>query len=158
MSIKSGLVSYGRFAPPGRQNGEDAPERYYNNYMIRYIYHRQKEATLMNFKKTLVFLSLTLVAVSFNVYAVDPSICNSGANVVVHDNGSLKSCELKSNYEANNIQCRERNPVSFYDKGSLESCILSTPTTIGENKCDQFYLISFYPDGNLKSCMKPGNR
>jgi hypothetical protein len=112
----------------------------------------------MNFKKTFGFLSLALVAVSLNVYAVDPSICNSGANVVVHDNGSLKSCELKGNYEANNIQCRERNPISFYDKGSLESCILSTPTTIGENKCDQFYLISFYPDGNLKSCMKPGNR
>jgi hypothetical protein len=109
--------------------------------MLCHIENKQKEAILMNFKKTLVFLSLVLVAISFNVYAVDPLICNSGANVTVHDNGSLKSCELKGNYEANNIQCRERGPVSFYDKGSLESCILSTPTTIGENKCDQFYLI-----------------
>jgi hypothetical protein len=107
----------------------------------------------MNFKNTL-FLSLASVVIGFNVYAVDPSICNSGVNVVVHDNGSLKSCELKDNYEANNIRCRDKGPISFYDNGSLESCMLSTPTTIGENKCDQFNLISFYPDGNLKSCMK----
>jgi hypothetical protein len=117
----------------------------------------QKEVVFMNFKKILFYLSLASAVVSLNAYAVDPSICNSGAEVVVHDGGSLKSCELKDDYEANNIQCRNENPVSFYDNGSLESCVLSTPTTIGENECEQFGLISFYPDGKLKSCMKPVN-
>ena len=110
----------------------------------------------MNFKNILFFVSLTLVAVSFNVYAADPSMCNSGVNVVLHDNGSLKSCELKDDFEANNIRCN-KGRVSFYDNGNLESCMLSNPATIGENKCDQVGPISFYPDGNLKSCMKPGN-
>ena len=111
----------------------------------------------MNFKNILFFLSLASLVVGSNVYAVDPSICNSSANVVVHENGSLKSCELKDDYDANNIQCRNENRISFYDNGSLESCILSTPTTIGENECGQFAVISFYPDGKLKSCMKPSN-
>ena len=111
----------------------------------------------MNFRNSLFFLSLALVLVSFNVSALDPSICNSGANVVLHNNGSLKSCELKDDYEANSIRCSKAGRVSFYDNGNLESCVLSTPTTIGENKCDQSALISFYPDGKLKSCMKPGN-
>ena len=111
----------------------------------------------MNFRNSLFFLSLALVLVSFNVSALDPSICNSGANVVLHNNGSLKSCELKDDYEANSIRCSKAGRVSFYDNGNLESCVLSTPTTIGENKCDQSGLISFYLDGKLKSCMKPGN-
>ena len=111
----------------------------------------------MNFRNSLFFLSLALVLVSFNVSALDPSICNSGANVVLHNNGSLKSCELKDDYEAYNIRCSKAGRVSFYDNGNLESCVLSTPTAIGENKCDQSGLISFYPDGKLKSCMKPGN-
>jgi len=111
----------------------------------------------MNFRNSLFFLSLALVLVSFNVSALDPSICNSGANVVLHNNGSLKSCELKDDYEANRIRCSKAGRVSFYDNGNLESCVLSTTTTIGENKCDQSGLISFYLDGKLKSCMKPGN-
>jgi hypothetical protein len=111
----------------------------------------------MNFKNILFFLSLALISVSFNVFALESSICNSGANVVLHNNGSLKSCELKDDYEANNIRCNKAGRVSFYDNGNLESCVLSTPTAIGENKCDQSSLISFYPDGKLKSCMKPGN-
>lgn len=125
--------------------------------VLHYIVHQQKEAVLVNFKNILFFLSLASAVVISNVYAVDPSICNSGVNVVVHDNGSLKSCELKDDYDANNIRCRNENRISFYNNGSLESCILSTPTTIGENKCDEFALISFYPDGKLKSCMKPSN-
>ena len=110
----------------------------------------------MNFN-ILFFLSLALLVGSTTAYAVDPSICNSSANVVVHENGSLKSCELKDDYEANGIRCRNENGISFYDNGSLESCILSTPTTIGGNSCGQFALVSFYPDGKLKSCMKPAN-
>ncbi|MBP1749966.1 MAG: hypothetical protein H6Q52_2505 [Deltaproteobacteria bacterium] len=110
----------------------------------------------MNFKMILLFLSLALVAGSFNAYAVDPSICKSGVNVALHGNGSLKSCELKDGYEANSIRCNQGS-ASFYDNGNLESCMLARSTTIGENKCDQVGLISFYPDGKLKSCMKPGN-
>ena len=115
----------------------------------------EKEVGFMNFKYISVFLSLALVVVSFNVYAVDPSICSSGENVALHPNGSLKSCELKDDYEVNNIQCNNRSRVSFYDDGNLESCILSTSTTIGENECAQSGLISFYPDGKLRSCTKP---
>ena len=111
----------------------------------------------MNFKHVLFFLSLALAVGSLNVYAVDPSICDSGRNMAFHNNGALKSCELKDDYEANNIRCSKRSRVSFYDSGSLESCMLSTPTTIGENECDQRSLIFFFPDGKLKSCMKPGN-
>jgi hypothetical protein len=110
----------------------------------------------MNFN-ILFSLSLALVVVSSNAYAVDPSICNSGVNVVVHENGSLKSCQLKDDYDANSIRCRNENRISFYDNGSLESCILSTPITIGENECGEFALVSFYRDGKLKSCMKPAN-
>jgi len=111
----------------------------------------------VNSKIILFFLCVASLVVSSHVYAVDPSICNSSVNVVVHENGSLKSCELKDDYDANNIRCRNENRISFYDNGSLESCILSTPTTIGENECAQFAVISFYPDGKLKSCMKPSN-
>jgi hypothetical protein len=110
----------------------------------------------MNFKYILFFLSLLLVGVSFNVYAVDPLICKSGVNVVLHDSGSLRSCELKDDYDANNIRCN-KGSVSFYNNGNLESCMLSRATTIGENKCDPVGLISFYSDGKLKSCMKPAN-
>ena len=111
----------------------------------------------MNIKKILSFLSLALVLLSFNVYAFDQSICHSGANVVLHNNGSLKSCQLKDDYVANNIRCKKDGPVSFYDNGNLESCMLSTEATIAENKCKQDGLISFYIDGKLKSCMKQDN-
>jgi hypothetical protein len=86
-----------------------------------------KEAVFMNFKNILLLLSLALVVVSFNAYAVDPSICKSGVNVVLHDNGSLRSCELKDDYEANNIRCN-KGSVSFYNNNNLESCMLSRPT------------------------------
>jgi antitoxin component YwqK of YwqJK toxin-antitoxin module len=111
--------------------------------------------------KTLVFRSIALTAVlvlaSFNVYAIDQSICHSGANVILHNNGSLKACQLKNNYDANNIQCKNDGPVSFYDNGNLESCVLYASVTIVGNNCKQDGSISFYIDGKLKSCMKQGN-
>jgi hypothetical protein len=67
----------------------------------------------MNFKNILFFLCFALVVVSFNVYAVDSSICNSGVSVVVHDNGSLKSCDLKDDYDANNIRCSIKVVLAF---------------------------------------------
>ena len=113
----------------------------------------------MKIIKTLFFyiLVLTLVLVSFNAYAVDQSICNPGSNVVLHNNGSLKACQLKNDYDANNIRCKNDFPANFYDNGNLESCILFTPATIAENKCEANGLISFFIDGKLKSCVKPDN-
>jgi len=109
--------------------------------------------------KTLFFLSLALTLLtSSNVYAVDQSICQSGANVLLYNEGSLKSCQLKNDYVANNIRCKSDGPVSFYSNGNLESCVLSTDTTVAENKCKQEGPISFYIDGKLKSCMKPVRR
>jgi hypothetical protein len=109
----------------------------------------------MNIKQILSFLSLSLLLVSFNVYAVDQRICHSGKDVVLYDNGSLKSCQLEDDYEANSIRCKSLNTVSFYDNGHLESCVMSESATIGANKCKQDGPISFYPDGKLKSCIKP---
>ena len=115
----------------------------------------------MKFIKTLFFLSLALATVltitSLNAYAVDQSICNPGSNVAVHNNGSLKACQLKNDYDANNIRCKKDYPVSFYNSGKLESCVLSTSATIAGNKCKEDGLISFYIDGKLKSCVKPDN-
>jgi hypothetical protein len=111
----------------------------------------------MKIIKILLFqcLTLTLLLASFNVYAVDQSICHSGANVVLYNEGSLKSCQLKDDYVANNIRCKNDGPVSFYSNGNLESCVLSTETTVAENKCKQEGPISFFIDGKLKSCVKP---
>jgi hypothetical protein len=112
----------------------------------------------MKIIKTLFFLSLALTLLtSFNVYAVDQSICQSGANVVLYSNGSLKACQLKDDYVANDIRCKSDGPVSFYSNGNLESCVLSMDTTVAENKCKQEGPISFYIDGKLKSCVKPDN-
>jgi antitoxin component YwqK of YwqJK toxin-antitoxin module len=109
--------------------------------------------------KTLFFLSLVLTSVlgGFNVYAADQSICQSGANVLLHDNGSLKTCQLKDDYDTNNIRCKNGGSASFYNNGNLESCVLSESVTIEKNKCKQDGLISFYIDGKLKSCMKQDN-
>jgi hypothetical protein len=113
----------------------------------------------MKIIKTLFFQSLLLtsVLVNFNVYAADQSICNPGANVVLHDNGSIKSCQLKDDYDANNIRCKNGSSANFYNNGNLESCVLSAGATIVESKCKADGLISFYIDGKLKSCMKQDN-
>ena len=113
----------------------------------------------MKIIKNLFFLSmaLTLVLINFNVYAADQSICNSGANVVLHDNGLLKSCQLRDDYDANSIRCKNGGPVSFYSNGKLESCVLSAEVNIAKSKCKADGLISFYIDGKLKSCMKQDN-
>jgi hypothetical protein len=119
----------------------------------------RKEEYFMKIIKTLFFqsLALTSVLVSFNVYAVDQSICNPGSNIALHNNGSLKACKLKNDYDANNIRCKNDGPVSFYNNSNLESCVLSAEVTIAGNKCKQDGVISFYIDGKLKSCMKSDN-
>jgi len=111
----------------------------------------------MKIIKILLFqcLTLALLLASFNVYAVDQSICHSGAKRCSLYKGSLKSCQLKDDYVANNIRCKNDGPVSFYSNGNLESCVLSTETIVAENKCKQEGPISFFIDGKLKSCVKP---
>jgi len=102
-------------------------------------------------------LVLTFVLPTFYAYAVSQSICHPGSNVVLHNNGSLKSCQLNNYYDANNIRCKSDGPVSFYHNGNLESCLLYSSVTIAQNKCKEDVLISFYIDGKLKACMKPDN-
>jgi hypothetical protein len=107
----------------------------------------------------LLFLSSALATVlaGYNVYAADQSICHSGTNVLLYDNGSLKTCQLEKDYDANSVQCKSNNSISFYNNGNLESCVLSKPATVDMNKCKEDGLVSFYIDGKLKSCMKPDN-
>jgi len=113
----------------------------------------------MKIPNSMFSLSLALAAVfaGFTVYAADQSICQSGANVLLYDNGSLKTCQLEKEYESNGIQCKSGNSVSFYNNGNLESCVLSKPATVDMSKCKENGLVSFYSDGKLKSCMKPDN-
>jgi antitoxin component YwqK of YwqJK toxin-antitoxin module len=113
----------------------------------------------MKFIKTLFFqiLVITSVLVSFNVYAAKQSICNPNTNVVLHDDGSLKSCQLKDNYDVNNSTCKNGGPISFYSNGELESCVLYKAVTISNSNCKADALIYFFIDGNLKSCMKQEN-
>ena len=102
-------------------------------------------------------LALILILVIFNVDAADQSICNSGADVILHHNGSVKSCQLKDNYDANNITCKNGGSICFYSNGKLESCVLNAEVTIADSKCKADGLISFFIDGKLKSCMKQDN-
>jgi len=110
------------------------------------------------FVQSLILASvLASILVGLNIFAADQSICNPGANVILHDNGSLKSCQLKDDYDANNIRCKNGGSVSFYSNGKLESCVLFAEVTIAKSKCKADGLISFYSDGKLKSCMKQDN-
>ena len=99
-------------------------------------------------------LVLTIPLASMNASAADQSICHSAANVVLYNNGSLKSCQLKDDYDANAIRCKNDGQVTFYANGSLESCVLSASSDIAGNRCKQDGQISFYIDGKLKSCVK----
>jgi hypothetical protein len=100
-------------------------------------------------------LALISVLIGFNVYAADPSICNPGSDIVLHSNGSLKSCQLKYEYDVNNFHCKSDYPVNFYSNGKLESCVLSAAATIAGKNCAENGEISFHSNGNLKSCVKP---
>jgi antitoxin component YwqK of YwqJK toxin-antitoxin module len=117
----------------------------------------------MKIVKTLFVHSLILasvlasILVGLDIFAADQSICNPGANVILYDNGSLKSCKLKDDYDANNIRCKNGGSVSFYQNGKLESCVLYADVTIAESKCKADGQVSFYSDGKLKSCMKQDN-
>lgn len=102
-------------------------------------------------------LVLTLLLAGFNVFAANQSICHPGAKILLYNNGSLQSCQLKDDYDVNSIQCKSNRPISFYNNDSLESCVLSKSTSVGMTECRQNSLISFFMDGKLKSCTKPDN-
>lgn len=102
-------------------------------------------------------LTLAFLLAGSNVFAADQSICHSGQKILLHSNGSLQACQLKSDYELNSIQCKSSAAISFYSDGSLESCLLAKSTSIGMIKCQQNGVISYFMDGNLKSCTKPDN-
>ncbi|PKN18972.1 MAG: hypothetical protein CVU71_09300 [Deltaproteobacteria bacterium HGW-Deltaproteobacteria-6] len=101
-------------------------------------------------------LALTFLLTGFNVFAADQSICHSGAKIILYNNGSLQSCQLKDDYDVNRIPCKGNRPISFYNNDSLESCVLAKSTSVGMTECRQNSLISFFMDGNLKSCTTPG--
>ena len=110
------------------------------------------------FSLSLAFiLTLILMVVIFNVNAADKSICNPSADVVLYRNGSIKSCQLKDDYDVNNITCKNGDSISLYSNGKLESCVLYNSVSIGKNNCKEDALIAFYRDGKLKSCMKQDN-
>lgn len=111
----------------------------------------------MNILKYLFFQSLVLTFLlsGFNVFAADQSICHSGTKILLYDNGSLQTCQLKDDYDTNSIQCKGNARITFYNNGNLESCVLARSTSIGMIKCQQDGLIVFFIDGNLKSCTKP---
>lgn len=102
-------------------------------------------------------LVITFLLAGFNVFAADQSICHPGAKILLDNNGNLRSCQLKSDYDVNSIQCKGNAPVNFYNNDHLESCVLAKSTSIGMIKCQQNALISFFIDGKLKSCTKPDN-
>ncbi len=108
----------------------------------------------MNIIKTLFVQSLLLVLIGFNVFAADQSICDPNTNVVLYNNGSLESCQLKDNFDINNITCKKGAIIRFYENGKLESCVLYAETTLSDTRCKPDAPVSFYINGNLKSCMK----
>jgi len=101
--------------------------------------------------KSLFFMSLalTFASIIFNVFAADKSICNSSANVVLHNNGSLQSCQLKDDYDANKVTCKNGGPVSFYSNGKLESCQLKDDSNVNNIRCKNGGSISFYSNSKL---------
>lgn len=113
----------------------------------------------MNIVKLLFIqsLALTVVLSGFNVFTADQSICHSGAKVLLYNDGTLQTCQLKNDYDINSIKCKANAQINFYSNGSLESCVLAQSTSVGMSKCRGNGVISFFMDGKLKSCIKPIN-
>jgi hypothetical protein len=104
--------------------------------------------------KIFICTSLLLVLAGVPGYAVDKSICSNGSDVIVNDNGTLQSCTLQDDYEANGITCKHDYQIIFYKSGNLQSCILSELTTIGDISCKEDWPITFYQNGHLNQCTR----
>ena len=105
------------------------------------------------FKVVFGVLIIILLAV-IQAYAIDQSICDSGSNVVLYPNGSLRTCLLKDSFRSDGIKCSAHQAIHFYNDGRLETCHLAESTTVSGQKCKEFGSIDFYPDGKFKSCVK----
>jgi hypothetical protein len=109
----------------------------------------------MKIIKTLLVINLfSVILFSFNIYATDQSICDPNSNVVLFNNGALQSCQLKDNYDVNNITCKNGGIINFYENGALESCVLYAEVTLSDTKCKPDAPIYFFNNGNLRACMK----
>jgi hypothetical protein len=97
---------------------------------------------------------IVMVSGVIQAYALDQSICEPGSKVVLHPNGSLMSCVLKADFNANDIICKEKRSISFYADGQLQTCDLAKSAKVSGQDCKEFDPIGFYPDGKFKSCIK----
>ncbi len=104
--------------------------------------------------KVVFGVSILILLAVIQAYAVDQSICDSGSNVVLYPNGSLRTCVLKDSFRSEGIKCTEHRAIRFYNDGRLETCDLAESTTVSGQKCKEFAPINFYPDGKFKSCVK----
>jgi hypothetical protein len=109
----------------------------------------------MEIKKGYICFILCLVLLSIPAHAADQSICDEGSRVVLYENGDLRSCILKDNYEINGVTCISGYLISYYPNGNLEYCVLYGPVTIGSTQCRENGSIIFYENGDLQSCVKP---
>jgi hypothetical protein len=108
----------------------------------------------MSMFKILFGVLILLVFGVIEASAINQTICYPGAKVVLYPNGSLKSCDLKDDFNLDEIKCKSQTSVSFYDNGQIETCVLAQSSTISGQKCKEFGSVSFYPDGKFRSCVK----
>ncbi|MGD0276808.1 MAG: hypothetical protein ABSB79_12295 [Syntrophales bacterium] len=108
----------------------------------------------MAIRNVCFFVGLCLLLGGLPVYAVDQSVCKEGSMVNYYGDGSLRSCVLKDNYDANDIKCKANNTIKLYNSGNLQACILYKTSIINSNKCKGNSLITFYEDGTLLECSK----
>ena len=113
-----------------------------------------EEKNLMSIFKLAFGVLIVMVSGVIQAYAIDQSICEPGSKVVLHPNGSLMSCVLKADYNANEIICKEKRSISFYADGQLQTCDLAKSAKVSGQDCKEFAPIGFYPDGKFKSCIK----
>jgi hypothetical protein len=113
-----------------------------------------KEEIIMYLFKVVFGVFILILLAVIQAYAIDQSICDSGSNVVLYPNGSLRTCVLKDFFRSDDIKCSEHRAIHFYNDGRLETCDLAESTTVSGQKCKEFSPINFYPDGKFKSCVK----
>ncbi len=108
----------------------------------------------MNVKTIFITVGLFAGLSSLCAFAADKSLCREDWALFLYDNGNLKSCNLKNDYDSYGITCKNDYPVTFYVTGELQSCRLSEDTTVNGITCRGDRTISFYPDGRLSECVK----
>lgn len=92
-----------------------------------------------------------------SVYAGERSMCVNYDAIVLHHNGSIRSCRLNEKKSINGVTCKSYFLVGFYESGQLEFCTLAEDAKIGDIRCNANGLIIFYSDGRLRECIKKGD-